>query len=111
MRTECPAGLFLSWDRMAFKFVYNSPNNLGMGTDSPFTSFRSVIDLWPSREAMASDIDEGVSASAVRKWWQRDNIPSEWWTRVLATEKAKAAGLSADLFARLAAKQAEEARA
>jgi len=72
-------------------------------------SFRTVIELWVSREAMASDI--GARASAVSKWWQRDNIPSEWWTRVLAAETAKTGGVTADLLARLAAKQIEEARA
>lgn len=41
----------------------------------------------------------------------RNNIPSDWWTRVLATERAKSAGLTADLFARLASKLPEEARA
>lgn len=59
---------------------------------------------------MSSDI-EGGGSSRVRKWWQRNNIPSEWWTRVLATEKAKSSGLTADLFARLAEKQVDEARA
>jgi len=58
---------------------------------------------------MAADV--GARAPAVSKWRERDNIPSEWWTRVLATEKAKTAGLSADLLARLAAKQVEEVRA
>lgn len=71
-------------------------------------SFRSIIDLWDSREAMASDV--GAGAWAVRKWLKRDNIPSEWWTAVLATEKAKAAGVSADLLARLAAREPVEAR-
>lgn len=59
---------------------------------------------------MASDVDCGGS-SRVRKWWQRNNIPSDWWVRVLATDRAKSAGLTADLFAKLAAKEVEEARA
>lgn len=57
---------------------------------------------------MAADVDCGGS-SRVRKWWQRDKIPSDWWRRVLETEIAKSAGLTADLFARLADKN-EEAR-
>lgn len=72
-------------------------------------TFRSVIELWASRDALASDV--GARDRAVSKWWQRDNIPSAWWNKVLATETAKTAGLSADLFMRLAAKEAEEARA
>lgn len=59
---------------------------------------------------MASDVDCGGS-SRVRKWWQRNNIPSDWWMRVLETDVAKASNLTADLFARLADKQTEEARA
>ncbi len=96
---------------MPLQIGTSRPNNWDMtDSDSPITSFRAVISLWPSRELMASDLDCGGS-STVRKWWQRNNIPSDWWTRVLATDRAKDVGLSADLFARLAAKQAEEARA
>jgi hypothetical protein len=58
---------------------------------------------------MASEV--GARAPAISKWWQRDNIPSEWWTRVLATEKCRSAGISADDLAKLAAKQVDEARA
>ena len=75
--------------------------------DSTPTSFRSVIDLWRSREAMATELGFN-DGSVVRKWVKRDTIPSEWWTRVLDTETAKAAGLTSDLFARLAAKVTEE---
>ena len=74
-------------------------------------SFRSVIELWPSREAMSSDV--GARASTVRKWWQRDNVPSEWWQAILATDKAKASGLTANALTALAARAmaTEEARA
>lgn len=70
-------------------------------------SFGSVIDLWPSPDAMASDIGAGVSA--VRKWSQRDRIPDGWWTAILATEKAKAAGVTAARLAELAARAREPA--
>lgn len=76
---------------------------------SDLTSFRSIIDLWDSREEMATDV--GAGSWAVRKWLKRDNIPSEWWSAVLATEKARAAGVTADLLTRLAAREAVEARA
>ena len=49
-------------------------------------SFRELIELWPSREALASDI--GAKASAVSKWWQRDSVPAEWWLPIMATEVA-----------------------
>jgi hypothetical protein len=75
------------------------------------TSFRSIIDLWDSREEMAADV--GAGPWAVRKWLKRDNIPSEWWSALLSTEKAKASGITADVLTRLAARQpvSEEARA
>lgn len=78
-------------------------------------SFRSVIELWGPKDAhgarlaMASEI--GASAGMVTKWWQRDSIPADWWSAVLATEKARTAGVSADLFARLAAREVLEIRA
>lgn len=71
-------------------------------------SFRDVIALWPSLGAMSADL--GAPATAVRKWSQRDRIPDEWWSAVLASEKAKAAGITADLLVRLAARP-EEVRA
>jgi hypothetical protein len=66
------------------------------------TSFRSIIELWPSREAMASDI--GAGASTVSKWWQRDSIPADWWAMLLRSEQIQQAGVTADDFARLVAR-------
>ena len=79
------------------------PKVLGMG-DSPFKSHRSIIELWGSREAMASDV--GASNWAVIKWWGRDNIPSKWWPQVLSTDLARSAGVTSDLLARLAVREA-----
>lgn len=76
---------------------------------SDLTTFQSVIELWPSREAMASDL--GAGASGVSKWWQRDSIPAEWWASVLVTKVAITAGVTAELLARLAAREIAEARA
>lgn len=57
---------------------------------------------------MADEI--GATVHKTRKWAQRDRIPDEWWEAVLASETAKAAGVTADLLVRLAARP-EEARA
>jgi hypothetical protein len=79
-------------------------------SDSQLTSHRSVIDLWPSREAMAAEV--GAGNWAVIKWFKRDSIPSKWWPNVLSTERAKQAGVTSDLLARLASRNVlEEARA
>lgn len=72
------------------------------------SSFKAVIELWPSREAMASDI--GAGAWTVSKWWQRDGIPADWWTAVLRTGLAKEKGLTAETLVSLAARVPVEAR-
>lgn len=72
-------------------------------------TFRSIIELWPSREAMAADI--GAGASTVSKWWQRDSIPADWWTSVLRADRVAAAGITAETLTRLAAREPTEARA
>jgi hypothetical protein len=79
------------------------------------TSFRSIIELWGPKDAhgarlaMASEI--GGSAGMVTKWWQRDSIPPEYWSSILATERARGAGVTADLLTELAARDVAEARA
>jgi len=76
--------------------------------DAPQTSFRSIIDLWPSVDAMADEI--GASAMAVRKWWQRNRIPAEWWSAVLSAPRVKKAHITtAELLAALAARRMEAA--
>lgn len=91
---------------MTLPFKTDCLKQFGM---SDLTTFRSVIELWPSRDAMASDI--GAGASAVSKWWQRDNIPVEWWSPILATERAVHAGISALMMTTWAARPAIEPRA
>lgn len=58
---------------------------------------------------MAADI--GARDRAVSKWWQRDTIPSEWWSSLLLTKTAKKEGLNSDLLTGLAARVSDEARA
>ena len=57
-------------------------------------SFRDLVELWPTREALAAEV--GAHPSAVSKWWQRDNVPPEWWALILASEVAIRARLRAD---------------
>lgn len=51
---------------------------------------------------MAQEI--GASPFAARKWAGRDRIPAEWWTAVLASERVKVAGVTADLLTEFAAR-------
>jgi len=67
------------------------------------TSFRSVIELWDTREALATAI--GAKPSTVSHWWQRNFVPPEWWCGILKTRKAREAGVTADLLASLAARR------
>jgi hypothetical protein len=70
--------------------------------EQQITSFRSLIELWETREAMAADIS--AKASAVSKWWQRDSIPAEWWAPILTTETAFKARLKPETLVVLAAR-------
>lgn len=76
---------------------------------SQINSFRSIIKLWPSLPDLASDL--GTTTPMVTKWGQRDNIPAEWWSAVLGTERAIAAGVTAEVLTALAAREPVEARA
>lgn len=76
---------------------------------SEATSFRAIMSLWPSLEEMAAEID--ASVFAVRKWWQRDRIPDEWWKAVLAASRVKNANVTADVLVDLAARVPAEVRA
>ena len=91
---------------MSLRLRTECPRLDGM-SDLP-SSFRAVIELWPSREAMAADI--GAGASAVSKWWQRDGIPAEWWSAILATGIASEKSVSAEVLTALAAREVAEAR-
>ncbi len=79
------------------------------------TSFRAIIELWGPKDAhgarLAMGSEIGASAGTVTKWWQRDWIPPEYWSSILATEKARGAGVTADLMTSLAAREPVEIRA
>jgi hypothetical protein len=72
---------------------------------SRIENFRDVVALWGSPEAMASAI--GVKVEAVRKWRQRDSIPSEYWLRIVESAKSTDKPITADDLARLAARGEE----
>lgn len=71
------------------------------------STFRDIIALWPSPGEMAVAI--GAARATGRKWAQRDNIPSEWWSLILATSIAREAGLTAEMLAGLAARTSKAA--
>lgn len=90
---------------MALRLRTIGPITLGMA--EKITSFRELIALWDSRDAMASDV--GAKVPTVTKWSQRDSVPAEWWSPILATDVAVRAGITAETFVALAARKSEEA--
>jgi hypothetical protein len=73
------------------------------------SSFREIIDLWPSPDDLAAEIEAG--RWTVSKWRTRNSIPAEWWHRLVSTERAKASGVTTDLLAGLASRELEGTRA
>ena len=83
--------------------------SLRLRTDCPksvrmadFRSFKDVIGLWPSPEALAADV--GAKVPAVLKWRQRGRIPAEKWSAILSTEKAREGGVTSETLVALAAR-------
>jgi len=70
----------------------------------PLQSFRAIIELWPTRDAMAADV--GAKPASVSKWWQRDSIPADWWSSVTSSSLARRSGVTADVLTRIAAREA-----
>lgn len=69
----------------------------------PLSSFKSIIELWPTREAMAATL--GEDSRLISKWWQRNKIPAERWAHILALPTVVDAGLTAEHLIRLAARR------
>ncbi len=66
-------------------------------------SFRSVIELWETREALAGAL--GAGSRTVSKWWQRDRIPEDWWSPIAESVRGRSAGVTVALLASLAARR------
>ena len=90
-----PTGHFALADRDAWSY------HLAMQT------FRDIIGLWPTHRAMAGDI--GANHWAVAKWYQRDNIPPEWWNDVISAARRSGHELTAQRMTHIAARRREAA--
>lgn len=63
---------------------------------------KSIIDLWPTRAALAQDISvpgDTVTADRVHKWAYRGEIPPRYWLRIIAAGKARGEDVSAEALA------------
>lgn len=74
------------------------------------TSFRAIIDKWPSLQAFADDL--GVKYVTAQLMRHRDSIASKHWNRaVTSAHKRKIHGVTLEVLAALqAAKQERRAR-
>ena len=67
-------------------------------------TYRDVIQGWPDREALAHDV--GTTTEAVRKWWERDRIPPEYWSALIqGAAGRRIRGVTAAALASIAASQ------
>lgn len=64
-------------------------------------SHRDIIELWPSVDVVASDID--VSSSLVRMWKFRMNIPSSHWVALVDAASGRDIPLTYKMLAETAA--------
>ena len=69
-----------------------------------FTSFRDIIALWPTMVVLADEIS--VPHSIVLKWKQNDTIPAKYWQRIISSALKRGHALTAEDFARVAAREA-----
>lgn len=70
------------------------------------SSFRDVIDEWGGPQRMAGDIC--ASVWAVRKWYQRDSIPSEWWIAIEAASERLDRPVTVKDLAEISARKLQE---
>lgn len=61
-------------------------------------SHSNIIELWPSLDALSSDV--GAKVETVRKWKQRGRIPARHWVAVADAAKGRKLGVSLDVLAR-----------
>lgn len=76
----------------------------GLVNGAPARSVRDVIDLWPSRKAMADEVeaaggggaDETVTVERVHKWAKRGLIPATYHGRILRAAAKRGLTLTAE---------------
>lgn len=72
-----------------------------------FADFREVIALWPSRAALAGDLDQ--EHWLIEAWHRKNSIPPRWFDEVTrAAIKRDFKGVSNDVLLRLHVVRVEE---
>lgn len=91
-----------SWDTLGIDFK----DNMSLSINTMMSSFRDMIDEWGGPQRMAADI--GASVWAVRKWYQRDSIPSEWWIAIEAASARHDQPIAVKYLAEISARKLQE---
>jgi hypothetical protein len=63
-------------------------------------TFRDIIGLWDTPEALAEAIN--AKPAAVRKWKQRDSIPAVWWAAIIEAAEDRGAAITSDQLTAIA---------
>lgn len=67
---------------------------------SMMKTFVEVIDRWPSINELASDI--GEKPFKVAKWKQRNNIPADYWLRLISAARKRRISLDEIVLTKIA---------
>ena len=82
-------------------------HNLSYAVRDMPNSFIEVIGLWPSLRAFSEEPEVDANLMAVRKWQQRDSIPSEEWMGIAkAAQRQGFNEVTVELFAQIKAANA-----
>lgn len=70
------------------------------------SSIRDLVNLWPTRAALAHDIKSAfpalkVSTAQVHKWAEKGSIPARYHFPILMAGQQRDFAITADLIARL----------
>lgn len=70
-------------------------------------TFADIIDLWPKPSPVTFAEDIGEESGTCRAWRNRNTLPDRVWRKVVAAaEKREIEGVTLEVLARIAEKQA-----
>lgn len=67
-------------------------------------SFRNIIDMWRDRARFAADV--GVKYQTARQWYERDNIPVQYWLPLIRAAREKGYELTTETLLELSSRKA-----
>lgn len=88
-------------------FDKNILSSIGLMKGLPmddFSTFKEVIEAWPSRRVFADDI--GVSIHRVHKWIQNESIPAPFMKAIVAAGRQRHVNVTAETLVSLSGRVA-----